>query len=149
VIFDLKRLRNQWREMNARVEQLERKLKETDEIVDALLSDAEYRPNQDLGMNGQRRGKEFVQQLFERLGLEQIVETGTYLDATTGCFATPFRVPVYSSELMPRDHYFARRWLRNLSNVDLHLQDSRSFLKVLAENTEASQRRTFFYLDAH
>ena len=60
MIFELKRLRNQWREMNARVEQLERKLKQTDGIVDALLSDAEYTPHQDLGMNGQHRRKENV-----------------------------------------------------------------------------------------
>ena len=87
MIFNLRRLRTQWRELNARVDQLERKLRETDGIVDALLSDAEYTPDLDLGMNGQHRRKEVVEQLFDQFAFEQVLETGTFLGATTGYFA--------------------------------------------------------------
>ncbi|MDV6033274.1 MAG: hypothetical protein F9B45_24945 [Phycisphaera sp. RhM] len=149
MIFKLRRLRTQWRELNARVDQLERKLRETDGIVDALLSDADYTPDLDLGMNGQHRRKEVVEQLFDQFAFEQVLETGTFLGATTGYFATKFRVPVYTSELMHRNYHFSRRTLRNLENVNLHLQDSRSFIRQLSTNTEITSKRTFFYLDAH
>jgi len=149
MISELKRLRQQWRDMNLRVEKLERRLRETDGIVDALLADAEYTPHRDLGMNGQHRRKEVVEELFEKLDLEQVLETGTYLGATTGYFASTFGVPVESSELIPRNHHFSRRSLRNLPNVTLHLQDSRSFLAAMADQPSRTSKRTFFYLDAH
>ncbi|MCS7469430.1 hypothetical protein NZK35_22485 [Stieleria sp. ICT_E10.1] len=149
MLFNLSRLRKQWRGLHARVERLEHQLKETDGIVDALLSDAQYTPHRDLGMNGQHRRKEVVEHLFDRLGFEQVIETGTFLGATTGYFATTFGVPVYTSELISRNHHFAKRSLRNISNIELHLQDSRSFLRDLSQNAVVTEKRTFFYLDAH
>ena len=149
MILDYKRLRDQWRDLNLRVAKLERQMRETDGMVDALLSDAEYTPHPDLGMNGQHRRKEVVQQLFSKLKFGQVIETGTFLGATTGYFSTQFNVPVYSSELMPRNHHFARRSLRNLSDIHLSLQDSRSFLRELAGRSDLTEKRTFFYLDAH
>ncbi|MEZ6131829.1 MAG: hypothetical protein R3C59_24480 [Planctomycetaceae bacterium] len=143
-------LRSQWRDVLARIEKLERSVSGLGGIVDVLLAeDPSYRPNIDLGMNGQHRRKAVVADLFARLRFNCVIETGTYLGATTGYFATEFGVPVYSCELVARNFNVARRLLNKLSNVHLHLQDSRSFLRMLTQDTQIVAGRPFIYLDAH
>src|SRR5205823_6622046 len=77
------------------------------------------------------------------------VETGTYFGSTAGYLATKLEVPVISSELRERYHHIARRLLREIPNLDLRRQDSRSMLRELAVNSATTEQRTFFYLDAH
>ena len=98
-------------------------------------------------LNGQR----FRQYVFERLmrlGVDAIVETGTYLGTSTAFFARQ-GVPVYSCE--SQEQYFAAALaqLTPHENVELFLQDSRSFLQTLAEDGRFSFKLPLFYLDAH
>lgn len=142
-------LRSKWRELNVRVQKLERQLTETQSIVDILLSDARFDPAGPQGLNMQERRKEIVADLFARCRFDAVLETGTYLGSSTGYFATKYGVPVYTSEVLPRNYHVARRMLRDLSNVHLHLLDSREFLRSLIHNNTLPGQRLFCYLDAH
>lgn len=145
----LLKLRSKWRDLNLRVQKLERQLTETQAFVDVLLSDARFDSSGPSGLNLQDRRKEIVADLFTRCGFDAILETGTYLGASTGYFAQTYKVPVYSSEVTPRHYHVARRMLRDLPDVHLHLLDSREFLRKLAREESLHGRRLFCYLDAH
>lgn len=98
-------------------------------------------------LNGQR----YRQQIFAAMmsiGPDVIIETGTYVGASTAHFARQ-GLPVYTCE--SQDHFFARAIsnLTEFSNVHMHLQDSRAFLRSLAEDPTFNFQCPFFYLDAH
>ena len=98
-------------------------------------------------LNGQR----YRQQIFAammRVGPDAIVETGTYLGASTAHFARQ-GLPVHTCE--SQDQFFARAIanLADFSNVRLYLQDSRAFLKGLASDPALDYACPIFYLDAH
>lgn len=145
----LLKLRSKWRELNLRVQKLERQLSETQSFVDVLLSDARFDPTVQQGLNMQERRKEIVADLFARCRFDAVVETGTYLGASTGYLASTYRIPVHSSEVMPRNYHVARRLLRDLPDVHLQLLDSREFLSTLIQDESLRGRRLFCYLDAH
>jgi predicted O-methyltransferase YrrM len=147
--LSLLKLRSKWRDLNVRVQGLERQLGETQMIVDILLSDARFDPAGQQGLNMQERRKEIVADLFARFRFDAVLETGTYLGASTGYFASTYRVPVYTSEVLPRNYHVARRILRDVLGVHLHLLDSREFLRSLVRNGTLPGKRLFCYLDAH
>ena len=98
-------------------------------------------------LNGQR----YRQQIFAammRVGPDAILETGTYLGASTAHFARQ-GVPVHTCE--SQDEYFGRALanLADFSNVKLYLQDSRAFLSGLANDPAIAYECPIFYLDAH
>jgi hypothetical protein len=142
-------MRERWRETQRKLAALERQQAETQKLLDILLADAVHSGACEVGMHAQRYRREVVAQLFERLGLEVAVETGTNLGNTTNYLARTFDVPVHSSEIVPRYHHAARRMLREVPNAHLYLKDSRSFLRELAAQSEITSKPTFFYLDAH
>ena len=142
-------LRRRWRALHLRVEELEGQLRELERYVEELAADAAYAPDSELGLNGQSRRKEIVEDLFDRIGFDRVVETGTFWGATSAYFAFRFGVPVHTSELLPRNHHMAARKLRDTPGVDLRLLDSRALLRSLAGDSANTSGRTFFYLDAH
>jgi predicted O-methyltransferase YrrM len=118
-------------------------------IVVFLLSDARFDPAGQQGLNMQERRKEIVADLFGRCRFDAVLETGTYLGASTGYFSSTYGVPVYTSEVLPRNYHVARRILRDVPDVHLHLLDSREFLSALVRNGTLPAQRLFCYLDAH
>lgn len=143
------RFRDSWINMHRRLASLEKQQAESQKLFDLLLADTVHSERCELGMHAQEKRRTVVMELFEKLGLQQAVETGTYLGNTTNYLARTFKVPVYSSELIPRYHHTARRMLREVPDVHLHLEDSRSFLRGLSTQAEVTSKPTFFYLDAH
>lgn len=143
------KLREKWRDSQLRLQRLERQQKETDMLLDMVLAEAVHSAGCELGMHSQAGRRAVVAELFDKLGLTLAVETGTYLGNTTNYLARTFKVPVHTSELVPRYHHAARRMLRELADVHPRLQDSRGFLRELAAQTEMTSAATFFYLDAH
>jgi hypothetical protein len=148
-LVSLRRWRARLRSLVQRVEQLEKRLRENEAIIDIVVADAVFRPDPDVGMNGQQKRKEIVELICDRFRPELAIETGTFFGSTTGYLATLLDVPVISSEIRNRYYHVARRMLRNLPNVEVRLQDSRSLLRDLASDQNLSGKRTFFYLDAH
>jgi hypothetical protein len=148
-LVSFRRWRTRLRTFAQRVEQLERRLRETEAIVDVLLADSVFRPDPATGMNGQQKRKQIVELICADFRPQLAVETGTFFGSTTGYLATTLRVPIISCDLRERYHHVARRLLRELPHVELRLQDSRSFLRALASDSETTRLRTFFYLDAH
>jgi hypothetical protein len=121
-------------------------LQETIDMVDVR---PRYEPAENAGFNGQPARKRLFQDVLKEFDFELIVETGTWIGETTGYLADSAKVPVFTSEINHRFHSLARKRLVDYPNVALHLSDSRRFLRSLAENSDLTQRRTFFYLDAH
>ncbi len=104
-----------------------------------------------MSWGGPMNGQSFRQKMFQklvRLGVDVIVETGTYLGTSTAWFARQ-GLPVVSCEASDRFLAAAATHLAELTNVTLHLQDSRAFLKHLAADPGFGFRFPLFYLDAH
>lgn len=99
--------------------------------------------------NGQRARARLCERLAVLGGVQAVVETGTRQGSTTLFLARLFGTPVYSVEINPRFHYYARFATRRLANVRLTLGDSRELLRQLARDPEVPKRDVFFYLDAH
>jgi hypothetical protein len=99
--------------------------------------------------NGQERRKELVKTLFKAVRFNAIAETGTHFGTTTEYLARMTGLNVYTVECIPRYHHVARMRLRTLPNVRAFLDDSRSFLKKLAQDPSFPKEGCFFYLDAH
>jgi hypothetical protein len=143
------RYREDWRRTQLRLRELERKHAETEMLLELVLSDATYSPVESSGLHAQASRRAIVKDLFQRVGFVRAVETGTYLGSTAGYLATELQVPVHSSESVARYHHAARRMLRNVPSVRLHLGDSRAFLREMASDPAVTSQPTFFYLDAH
>jgi Tfp pilus assembly protein PilF/predicted O-methyltransferase YrrM len=99
-------------------------------------------------MNGQSIRTETVRQLIHQCGIARIVETGTFLGATTEFFAE-FHVPVTTAEVNQQFAMRAKQRLLRWSNVDLRAQDSVSALSHLVNEPIDHSVPTLFYLDAH
>ena len=100
---------------------------------------------------GPMNGQQFRQRIFNRLmrlGVDAIVETGSYIGASTGFFARQ-GVPVFSCELQEKLFARAAAHLAEWPLVTLHLDDSRSFLRSLAADPSFRFELPLFYLDAH
>lgn len=143
------RWQEQWRATQHRITALEKAQADSNLFLDILLADAVHSADCDVGMHAQPQRRAVVRALFDALQLQVAIETGTFIGRTANYLARTFGVPVYSSELVPRHYHAARRMLRELDNVHLALEDSRSFLRRLGGDAELTAKRAFFYLDAH
>lgn len=104
-----------------------------------------------LSWGGPLNGQRVRQQIFERLmrlGVDVIAETGTYMGTSTAYFAR-HGVPVYSCESSEEFFAAALAQLVDYRNINLHLQDSRAFLRSLADDGRFNFELPLFYLDAH
>lgn len=100
-------------------------------------------------MNGQRARCRLLVELAVAVWFDQVVETGTFLGATTEFLRFVFGVPVWSAELRPRYWGFAAHRLSGLDDVHLFRGDSRALLERLSARPMMTASPTFFYLDAH
>lgn len=100
--------------------------------------------------NGQARRRELFTALLENAKPVAIVETGSYLGATTE-FMARTGIPVYSIEGNSRSYGFARARLWRKRHVTVRHGDSRAELKRLFEGplSMLGWAPLFFYLDAH
>jgi len=98
--------------------------------------------------NGQSFRRKIFQQLCERNNFELIVETGSYRGNTT-LFMAEQRIPIVTVEFDPRIFgYVSTRFLLN-SQIKTFNNDSRTFLKKIANDSSINKENVFFYLDAH
>ncbi len=100
------------------------------------------------GFNGQRIRKIIFQQIMENVHFDTIIETGTWMGDTGGYMAKTSSLPVYTCELNRHILLLAKLRLKGIQNITFSLNDSRVFLRAMAES-DVSKKRTFFYLDAH
>lgn len=98
-------------------------------------------------MNGQEERKKIILKLFSALSFNTVVETGTYLGATTRWLAETTGKPVYSCEIDPWFHRTAKIQLADLTQLQMWQGNSLAFLDrvFLAKPSPP----VFFYLDAH
>jgi hypothetical protein len=99
-------------------------------------------------MNGQTSRLEATRQIIHGLGIEQIVETGTFRGTTTDWFAQ-FAVPVETVESHPRYYAFSKMRLRQRANVKIFFDSSVPFLRNRVGRTGQEETTQLFYLDAH
>lgn len=101
-------------------------------------------------LNDQKLRQALVLALLEKIAPAAIIETGTYLGATTE-FMAKSGLPVYSIEADPRSYGFARVRLRRYRNATLLHGDSRAMLSSLFAGAlrDRLDKTVFFYLDAH
>jgi hypothetical protein len=100
-------------------------------------------------MNGQYGRISLFRDIFSAVQPVTIVETGTFIGATTK-FLAEFGVPVHSVEADKGVLAVARLNTRHVRDkVAFTLSDSRSFLRNLVRNPQLSRSCVLFYLDAH
>ena len=99
-------------------------------------------------LNGQAGRRALFKQLLTAIGFDAIVETGTFRGITTQWFAENFAGPIASCDHERLYFLQAQQRLKAFANVQLHLQDSREFLREhLAALAPGSA--VLVYLDAH
>jgi hypothetical protein len=99
--------------------------------------------------NGQIGRADIFHDIISIVSPALILETGTFLGSTAAFFAES-GLPVVTIESLPRNYGFARARLRQFSNVDLRLGDSRVQMRhALGAYNERIGRPIFAYLDAH
>jgi len=116
--------------------------------IDFHLRPSVRRGNWRTAMNGQHLRCELVVALLD-LGVDFVVETGTFRGASTAFFAEHARCPVFSTESDPRTFGYTRERLRGVPGVTLVRGDSRVTLRRLAQRSKLRGQRPFLYLDAH
>ena len=101
--------------------------------------------------NGQHKRRELFSSLVLTCRPAAIIETGTYVGASTAFMAEVSKLPVYSVEVNPRNFGFAKMRLRKHRRVQLSLSDSREFLTnfIAGDATRYLGHPLLFYLDAH
>jgi hypothetical protein len=100
--------------------------------------------------NGQLARARLFQDLIALLPAAAIVETGTFLGATTD-FMARTGLPVFTVDGNARCYGFARSRFWRRRNVNVHLGDSREVIRSLFGGALCAykDRTIFFYLDAH
>lgn len=136
-------------EMVLKLVSLEKRLSEANAIIDILLKDTVYTAHPSAGLNGQTVRKTIVRSVCKAFSPDMVIETGTFFGLSAGFFSEELGVPVYTSEVSERYYHVARRLLRKCSGITQFQEDSRSFLRKLAEDPPITSKRIFFYLDAH
>ena len=100
-------------------------------------------------MNGQSGRIILCRDIISVMRPSAIVETGTFIGATTKFFAE-FNIPVHSVEADEGVLAIAKINTRRAADkISFTLSDSRSFLRKLASDPNLAKSRIFFYLDAH
>jgi hypothetical protein len=130
------------------ISDLEARLQTIEDAVDVFIQRPSYLAAEEAGFNGQRIRKQIFRDIIKRVRFDAIAETGTWVGDSTGFLSESSGLPVYSCELNARFHALARLRLAQLSDIHLHLADSRKFLQDLTSTLDAG-KRVFFYLDAH
>jgi hypothetical protein len=99
--------------------------------------------------NGQRVRERIVTEILTRGQIKAVVETGTYLAATTRWFDRYANVPTHTVDAVPQYYYSSciRFWFRR--NVSTHRGDSRDLLRGLSRSQSFPRTNVLFYLDAH
>ena len=100
-------------------------------------------------LNGQQERRRMVTTLLRQVGIEAIVETGTYRGTSTEFFADLCAGPVVTIEADRRFYGYSRARLWKRRNVTGLLADSRVGLRTLIDDDRLKGRRVLFYLDAH
>jgi hypothetical protein len=95
-------------------------------------------------MNSMTSRLEATRQMIYALGIEQIIETGTYRGTTTEWFAQ-FGIPVETVEINERFFAFSKMRLAGFKNVQVLLTSSVPYLR----ERKATSKPTLFYLDSH
>lgn len=139
-------LRRRYLDIMQRLGRLENSVWNLDMVVDALILNPTYTPGDHAGLNGQLFRKRIFTEIAS-IGLDAIVETGTFMGDTAGYMAETVSQPVYSCEVNPRFHAIATMRLAGKGIVNLRLSDSQDFLRDLTD--ELVDRCVFFYLDSH
>jgi len=98
-------------------------------------------------LNGQTGRAAVIEAIIHTCQILRIVETGSYLGASTAWFAG-LGLPVATVEITPLFAHFCELRVRHSPNVRVVLGDSVSFLNALARQPERHDA-TLFYLDAH
>lgn len=120
-------------------------------FLTALLDIARARVKRDQWggpFNNQARRQQIFRDLHHALSFDRIIETGTLRGTTTDFFSRETRARVYSVEIVPVHHYYARYRLLLSWRVHLQCGDSLSYLRQLSGRRQLAGA-TFFYLDAH
>jgi hypothetical protein len=99
-------------------------------------------------MNGMTSRLEAVRQIIFGLGVEQIVETGTYRGVTAEWFAQ-FGIPFETVEFSERYFAFSKIRLRHYSNAKISCDASVHYLQNRVKDASLRDAVTLFYLDAH
>jgi hypothetical protein len=98
--------------------------------------------------NGQIARQDLIEKIIQVWSPDTVIETGTFRGITTEWFAKCALVPIYSCEKNKRFFLQSCQRLANFKNIHLAMQDSRDFIRDMA-NTEVSKKKVLFYLDAH
>ena len=124
-------------------------------IIQQTIGMLDYIKSPDRGagwgpFNGQTARQALFVDIITRTGPHAIVETGTFLGATTE-FMSQTGLPVFTIEARPRNYGFARTRFWRKRNVKLLYGDSRTGLHKLFDGAlhPLSRLTIFFYLDAH
>ncbi len=99
-------------------------------------------------MNGQAGRCEIVRSLGSRVRFSYVVETGTFLGASTGFLADVTGASVFTVEASPDNHRFTQQAFAGRRDITVVPGDSRTFLRQLAVE-QALDKPVLFYLDAH
>lgn len=124
-------------------------------IIQQIIGMLDYIKSPDRGagwgpFNGQTARQALFVDILTKTGPHAIVETGTFLGATTE-FMAQAGLPVFTIEAHPRNYGFARARFWRKRNVTLLYGDSRTGLHKLFDEAlhPLSKLTIFFYLDAH
>ena len=125
------------------------------EMIQQTIGMLDYIKSPDRGagwgpFNGQTARQALFVDILIKTGPHAIVETGTFLGATTE-FMSQAGLPVFTIEAHPRNYGFARARFWRKRNVKLLYGDSRTGLHKLFHRVlhPLSELTIFFYLDAH
>ena len=99
-------------------------------------------------LNGQKIRIQIFQELLNVRAWGQIVETGSFLGATTRFFANT-GLPVITIEANPEYHAYTQMRFLLKGRVKVLHGDSRNVLTSLAQTPSFTRVPTIFYLDAH
>jgi hypothetical protein len=99
--------------------------------------------------NGQMRRAEIVEEIFRAVRFAAVVETGSHRGTTTEFLRRLSGLTVFSVEHARRYFEFSRLRFRDEPRIQLHLGDSREFLRELLVDSRIPDGPLFFYLDAH
>lgn len=99
-------------------------------------------------LNGNQNRRKIIEFLHSAIEFEFIIETGTFVGATTEFFLKlEPTVQVKSVELSKVLFDFSVWRFRNTNNIEIRNQNSEAFLNDL--DMEISHNKSFVYLDAH
>lgn len=140
----LHRVFSRYYSLLARLDRLESRARIAEEALLVLHAKEEARSR---AMNGQQGRKQILTQMFQAIPFAAIVETGTYLGATTRWLAEQSRKPVFSCEIDPWFHRVAKVQTQDLQTIELFLADCLDFLDQIHQKGLGAP--LFYYLDAH